>query len=349
MYFLTSPQYTRLDHLVSMSAVRGGTNRLPLHTAARATVMSVSVAVADTSRSLRVRCHGAARTISSVKRSTAPAATLVGSPACLASEGGVVEAIKGASACAVNKGCVAEHGDVVEAEVPDRGVDHAVRAKGHHGADNSSSENIIPVALRLAVVPCALQTLISLPVVVFVNGKCSTDEAGSKNRCVKSDDLPHGWVVVGEDLELGVQVEVQENKASKGSGGVTRRHGFQAIVDLLTVTCADATVEHNLAVPVGNVAMNAILVAIVVCAETEICRDDGLADSEEVRAETTNEPLDKDLEYRSRDECVEQTNSGVVYIPEASGTDLNNQEHGKGNEEGHESGSPDGNDLCIVN
>lgn len=332
-----------------MSTVGGSTNRLPLHTAARATVMSVSVAVSDTSRSLGVRCHGAARTISSVKGSAAPAATLVGSPACLASEGGVVEAIKGASACAINKGCVAEHGDVVEAEVPDRGVNHAVRAKGHHGADNSSSEYIVPVASRLAVVPCALQTLICLPVVVFVNGKCSTDETGSKNGCIESDDLPHGWVVVGEDLELRVQVEVQKNEASKGSGGVTRRHGFQAVVDLLTVTGADATVEHDLAVPVGNVAMDSILVTIVVCTETEICRDDGLADSEEVRAQTTNEPLDKDLEYRSRDECIEQTNSGVVYIPKASGTDLNNQEHGKGDEEGHESSSPDGNDLYIEN
>jgi hypothetical protein len=100
--------------------------------------------VAVSSGSLRVGSHGAARTVSSVKGSSAPAATLVGAPAGFAGKGGVVEAVEGAGACAVDKGCVAEERDVVEAEVPDRSVDHAVGAKGHQGADNSASEDIVP-------------------------------------------------------------------------------------------------------------------------------------------------------------------------------------------------------------
>jgi hypothetical protein len=185
-----------------------------------------------------------------------------------------------------------------------------------------------------------------LPVVVLVNGKGAADEAGSKNGCVEGNDLPHGGVVVGKDLELGIQVEVQEDEASKGSGGVTRWHGLQAVVNLLAVARADAAVKHDLAISIGNVAVDASLVAVVVLTKSETRWDDGLADSEEVRAETTNEPLDEDLEYSGGDERVQQTNGSIVHVPEAAGADLDNQKYSKGDEEGHQSGSPNGNDLC---
>jgi Tfp pilus assembly major pilin PilA len=184
--------------------------------------------------------------------------------------------------------------------------------------------------------------------VELVNSERTANQDGSKERSVNGNEFPHSRVVVGEYLELGVQVEVQEHKASKGSGGVTRRHRLEAVVDLLPVTRADAAVEHDLAVSIGDVASNtAILIAIVCGTEAKTIRNDRLADSEEVRTKSSNEPLDEDLEDSGGDERVQQTDGSVVDVPEAASTDLNNQEDGKGNEKGHESSSPDGNDFVA--
>lgn len=183
------------------------------------------------------------------------------------------------------------------------------------------------------------------PVVVFVDGQGTADQAGSKDRCVKSDELPHSRVMVGEDLQLGVEVQIQVDKSSEGSRGVTRGHGLETVVDLLPVTCADAAVEHDLAVAVGNVAIDAKLVTVVCFTETKAIRDDWLADSEEVRSQTTNEPLDEHLENGSSDERVQKTDRRVVDVPEAAGADLDDQEDEEWNEEGHECGGVDGDDL----
>jgi hypothetical protein len=103
-----------------------------------------SVVIMVSSRSLWVRGHGTARTISSVEGSASPAAALVGAPASLACEDGVVEAVEGACAGTVDEWCVAEERDVVEAEVPDRGVDHAVGGESHHGTDKGTSQDVVP-------------------------------------------------------------------------------------------------------------------------------------------------------------------------------------------------------------
>jgi hypothetical protein len=125
-----------------MSTIRHRSNRLPLHAARRAAMRSVMSMV--TSRAVRVRSHSAARTISSIKWRAAPATTLMCAPARLAREDCVMEAIEGAGACAVDERCVAQEGDVVEAEVPDGGVDHAVGGKGHHCTDYGTGEDIVP-------------------------------------------------------------------------------------------------------------------------------------------------------------------------------------------------------------
>jgi hypothetical protein len=95
-------------------------------------------------RAIRVRSHGASRAVSGIERSASPAAALVCSPASLACEDGVVEAVERARACAVDEGSMTEERDVVEAEVPNRGVDHAVGAESHHSANDRSGENVIP-------------------------------------------------------------------------------------------------------------------------------------------------------------------------------------------------------------
>ena len=62
--------------------------------------------------------HRSAWPVRCVKGSAAPTSTIVSAPACSAREQGIVEAIKGGWARAVNEWRVAEKRDVVEAKVP---------------------------------------------------------------------------------------------------------------------------------------------------------------------------------------------------------------------------------------
>ena len=61
---------------------------------------------------------------------------------------------------------------------------------------------------------------------IFVDGEGAGDEESSKQRGVCDDELPEGWVVVGEDFEFGVEVVVPEILlASARSGGRGRDYG----------------------------------------------------------------------------------------------------------------------------
>ena len=134
---------------------------------------------------------------------------------------------------------------------------------------------------------------------VFINGKSTSNETSAENGSVESNQFPHCGVVVGKDLELCVEVEVEEDETGKGSSCVTGWHGLQTVVDFVHITRADALVKHDLTVSIGDVAVAAAGLNTVVGstnAGTKVFRNNGLADGEEVRAETTNEPFDKDLE-----------------------------------------------------
>ena len=84
---------------------------------------------------------------------------------------------------------------MVEPEVPDGSVDHSIRGQSHDRSNNGASNKVVPV-------------------VIFVNGQGAGDEGCAKNWCVQGDQLPHCWVMVGEDFEFGIQVKVEEGKAS---------------------------------------------------------------------------------------------------------------------------------------
>jgi hypothetical protein len=84
---------------------------------------------------------------------------------------------------------MASQGNMVEAKVPDTGIDHTVGTGSHNGADDGSRQAIIPV-------------------MVFVYGKSSGDQKGAKKGCIDNDELPHCGMVVAEDLELCVEVVV---------------------------------------------------------------------------------------------------------------------------------------------
>jgi hypothetical protein len=62
---------------------------------------------------------------------------------------------------------------------------------------------------------------------------------------------------------------------------------------------------------------------------------------------TSNQPLDEDLEDSRDNQRVQQTNGCVVDIPERADSDLADKENGKGDEERHESSSPDGDNLVA--
>jgi hypothetical protein len=311
-----------LNHLLTRHPV--GADGLPLHVV---TAKSATARRTMASRALGRRLHGTTGTVSGIEGSTTPGAAVVGAPASLAGEDSVVEAVECARASAVDKGSVAEDGNVVEAEVPNRGVDHAVGAESHESADDCTSENVVPV-------------------VELVNGESTTNQAGTEDRSVKGNKLPHGRVVVGEDLELAVEVEVEEHEAGESSSGVTRGHGLESVVDLGLVTRTDAAVEHDLAVAIGNVS-GKLVVRVCVGGVESASWDDRLADGEEVGTKSSNEPLDEDLEDSGDNQGVEKTNGSVVDVPEAAHTDGADEEDDKRNKEGQESSSPDGDDLVA--
>ena len=121
------------DHLL---AVPVSTDRLPLHAARGAAVVTVS-------RPVRMRHHGSPRTICGIEGCTAPAGSLNRTPSSLAGEDSVVEAIERAWTGAVDERSVAHERDVVETEVPDGSIGHAVGAESHQSADDRSGENVV--------------------------------------------------------------------------------------------------------------------------------------------------------------------------------------------------------------
>jgi hypothetical protein len=122
-----------LDHLLTMSV---STDRLPLHTARGAAVVAMS-------RAIGVRHHGTSRTICSIEWCTSPGCSLNCTPSSLAGEDSVVESIERAWAGSIDEGSMTHKRDMVEAEVPDRGVSHAVGAKGHQSANDCSGKDVV--------------------------------------------------------------------------------------------------------------------------------------------------------------------------------------------------------------
>lgn len=234
-------------------------------------------------------------------------------PVGLASGDSIAGELRGTGAAnTVVEGRDAAKRDVVVTPIPDGSVCHAVGAKGEGGADGGASEDIVPV-------------------VELVDGERAADEDSAKDGSVDQCQLPQGGVIVGEDLELGVEIEVQEDEAGKCCGGVTRGERLQGVVDLPLVTSAD--------------------LACVVEAPEAITRLQErrvrLADVQEVGAQAADEPLDEDLEDGSRDEGVEQTEDGVVEVPEGADTDLHQGEEQDRDATGQHSSQPDGDDFLA--
>lgn len=214
----------------------------------------------------------------------------------------------------VRKRHAAVQGDVVESPVPDGRVRHAVSRKGHGRADDGAGHHVVPV-------------------VELVNSERTADEHRAEDGHVDDDELPHGRVVVGKDLELGVEVQVQKDKARKGGRRMAAGERLQAVVNLVWVAGADVArvVDLREAAPVQALVGDAA--------------DVRLAHVEEVRAKAANEPFAEDLEDGGGDERVQETEDAVVDVPEGADADLHHQDDRNGYDGGEERGQPDGDNL----
>lgn len=202
---------------------------------------------------------------------------------------------------------------MVEPEIPDRCINHSICAECEHGPDDRAAEAVVPV-------------------VELVDGEGAGDEGSGEDWGVDGDQLPHRGVVVSEDLELGIEVEVEEDEAREGGGGVARREGLEAVVDLVAVAGADGVRVHDLLVARAGVGAGGDL---------------GLADSEEVRAKAPDQPLNEYLEDGGGDERVEEPDDGVVDVPEGADANLHTEDDEDWNQSCHQRGGVDGNDVLA--
>lgn len=200
---------------------------------------------------------------------------------------------------------------MVEPEIPHGSIHHSIRAEGEHGPDDCTGDAVVPI-------------------VELIDSKGASNEDSGENRGIDSNQLPHRRVVVGEDLKFGIKIKVEEDESRKGGCGVTRREGFETVVDLVTVTGADSVRVHNL---------------FVASASVGACGDLGLADGEEVRAKAANQPLKEHLKDGGRDEGIEQPDDGVVDVPEGANSHLHTEDDKDRDQGRHQRCSVDGNDI----
>lgn len=240
-------------------------------------------------------------------------------PTGLAGEDSIVQLSLGT----VVKSLATVQGNVVEAEVPDGSVGHAVRGEGKGDSDGGTGEDVIPV-------------------VELVNSERATDEDGTKDGDVGDDQLPHGGVVVGKDLEFGVEVQVEVAEAGEGSGGVSTGETLERVVDLLHI--AGANLLGNVQALESSGAVSGAGDATLASSDT---RQIGLASLEEVRAQATDEELDEDLENGGANEGVEKADDSVVDVPEGADADLHEKDDADGDDGSEEGSKPNGNDFVA--
>ena len=188
------------------------------------TAMSISSAsdglvgrpmMANTTTTVSMSCHSGAgtgahcttETMSSIKRST-PIPTFIETPTNLTREDSAAEATSTHRAGTIGEWGVPCQGNMVEPEIPDTGIYHTIGAESHDCANDGTCKTVIPV-------------------MELVDRQCTADQHSTQDRRIDRNQLPERWVVVCEDLELGVEIQIEEDEASERSGGVARRERFQ--------------------------------------------------------------------------------------------------------------------------
>ena len=80
---------------------------------------------------------------------------------------------------------------------------------------------------------------------ILIDRQGTGDKCRTEDWSVDGNELPHCWVVVRPYLELGVEVDGEEDETREGGGTVTRREGFERIINLLLITRADLAIIHD--------------------------------------------------------------------------------------------------------
>ena len=111
-------------------------------------------------------------------------------------------------------------------------------------------------------------------------------------------------MVIGPDLELGVEVEIEIDKACESCGRMAGRERLQRIVYGVHVASAHTAIVHDI--------------------QETITRSShvGLTHGKKVGSQTTDEPFQEDLENSSGNQTVQKTDNCIVGIPERAYADL---------------------------
>lgn len=91
-------------------------------------------------------------------------------------------------------------------------------------------------------------------------------------------------MIVAPDLELRIQVQIQKDETREGRSGVARGKRFEGIIDLVLISGADCSIVHDLTQSIS-------------CFLESLSGDAWLADGQEVRSKSADEPFEEDLEY----------------------------------------------------
>lgn len=137
------------------------------------------------------------------------------------------------------------------------------------------------------------------------------------------------------------------------------RERFERIVDLLRISGADGTGVHDLSQAVSGVekasdTINADFgnarfanLASQSISTAQRSRRTWTTNRQKVRPQTTDQPLQEDLEHGSIDESVKQSHDSVVEVPEAADADLHAGHDEDGDDAGQERSEPDGDDVLA--
>ena len=114
-------------------------------------------------------------------------------------------------------------------------------------------------------------------------------------------------MIIAPYLQLSIKIEVKVDETSKSSGCVSGRKRFKRIIDRVRVSSTDRTIIHDLKESIARSS------------------DIWIANSQEMRTKTTNQPFEPDLKDCRSNDRVEQSNNCIVDIPERSYSDLRNE------------------------
>lgn len=140
-------------------------------------------------------------------------------------------------------------------------------------------------------------------------------------------------MIVGEDLELGVEIQVEVDETCECRSRVATWESLKAVVNLVWVARTNFLGIVQLQV--------AFLVVTLVIRQADIW----LADIQEVWTQASDKPLDEDLENGGRDERVQETNNSIVEVPEGANSDLHQEKDEDGDQARQQGGGPDGDDF----